>query len=474
MIVGFTQRILSRYLPTSVIVLVLCTPVLVSANVYTLPIDEEGDSDIEYTAWFDHNTISSEMVRNDGGEYSGAEASSITCSNYNGGAGCYDNHHGIDFGTTITGKDVYAADDGDVVGVGWENPYDEEQGYGFRVYLYHDDQDQRTVYAHLASTTQVALNDALDRGDILGTSSSTGISSGPHLHFGVYDGNTTATTSQLDPFGWQGAGTDPWPYNTNEYLWTTNPPSFDEGGGSYATTTVSGTISSDETWEDGYIYLVTSSGIAVAPGVTLTIEPGVIVKLTAPGSDITVSGTLDVNGTANNPVYFTSLRDDTVGGDTNGDGTSTTPAAENWEHIKIASGGTANIEYVIMRYGGAGAYDTTMYNTGGNLTIASSTINNGYRYGIRQDSGTTTIAHTEITDHIYGIHATGGVLGILFDNSFHNNTSYGVYNTTGTTTAEYNYWGDASGPYHSTLNPSGTGDAVSDDVGFAPWLTSWP
>ncbi len=33
-----------------------------------------------------------------------------------------------------------------------------------------------------------------------------------------------------------------------------------------------------------------------------------------------------------------------------------------------------------------------------------------------------------------------------------------------------NWWGDASGPYHATLNPTGTGDAVSDYVDFDPWL----
>jgi hypothetical protein len=38
--------------------------------------------------------------------------------------------------------------------------------------------------------------------------------------------------------------------------------------------------------------------------------------------------------------------------------------------------------------------------------------------------------------------------------------------------AENNWWGDASGPYHPTLNPGGLGDEVSDDVDFDPWLTS--
>lgn len=38
--------------------------------------------------------------------------------------------------------------------------------------------------------------------------------------------------------------------------------------------------------------------------------------------------------------------------------------------------------------------------------------------------------------------------------------------------AEYNYWGHASGPLHASNLP-GTGDAVSDDVDYAPWLHQW-
>ncbi|MBK6900191.1 MAG: right-handed parallel beta-helix repeat-containing protein [bacterium] len=35
--------------------------------------------------------------------------------------------------------------------------------------------------------------------------------------------------------------------------------------------------------------------------------------------------------------------------------------------------------------------------------------------------------------------------------------------------ARSNWWGAASGPYHATLNPGGTGDEVSDHVLFEPW-----
>jgi hypothetical protein len=58
--------------------------------------------------------------------------------------------------------------------------------------------------------------------------------------------------------------------------------------------------------------------------------------------------------------------------------------------------------------------------------------------------------------------------------TIHDN-SYGVLNTTSDPiTAEYNYWGDPSGPYNTTSNPTGTGNPVTDNVDFTHWLSSWP
>jgi hypothetical protein len=51
------------------------------------------------------------------------------------------------------------------------------------------------------------------------------------------------------------------------------------------------------------------------------------------------------------------------------------------------------------------------------------------------------------------------------------NIGYGVNNLANSViNAEYNWWGDASGPYHPDSNPGGLGDSVSDNVDFIPWL----
>jgi len=63
------------------------------------------------------------------------------------------------------------------------------------------------------------------------------------------------------------------------------------------------------------------------------------------------------------------------------------------------------------------------------------------------------------------------VLEAHFNNIVGNNIS-GLSNEVGTVDAARNWWGDNSGPYHESLNPIGSGDEVSDNVEFEPWLES--
>jgi len=69
----------------------------------------------------------------------------------------------------------------------------------------------------------------------------------------------------------------------------------------------------------------------------------------------------------------------------------------------------------------------------------------------------------------YGGLPTGSDVDINY-NKIYGNALYGVVNgNSELVDATYNWWGDATGPYHEPLNTRGEGDAVSDNVLFDPW-----
>lgn len=91
-------------------------------------------------------------------------------------------HEGIDLAAP-TGTDVYATGDAVVVKAGWEYG-----GYGRFIELNHGF-GYRTRYAHLYKIF-VNVGDSVRRGETIGQVGSSGVSTGPHLHYEVrYRGN---------------------------------------------------------------------------------------------------------------------------------------------------------------------------------------------------------------------------------------------------------------------------------------------
>ncbi len=122
------------------------------------------------------------------------------------------------------------------------------------------------------------------------------------------------------------------------------------------------------------------------------------------------------------------------------------------EYNTISGSGTRGIYAVAeSRSGGSSQIDT--------LTITQNTL----------DGNTSGI---EIGGSFTPPKANGTYDFATFDingNQLAGNTTYGLNNLIASmVTAEYNWWGDDSGPNHAS-NPSGTGDAVSDYVDFVPW-----
>ncbi len=211
------------------------------------------------------------------------------------------------------------------------------------------------------------------------------------------------------------------------------------------------TITGDVTWNQTSITYYLSEDFTIAEGATLTIDAGAVIKFRRPVKIfddpllLRVEGTLNVNGTVNNKVYFTSSYDDTIGGDTNDDGGTTSPQTGNWKEI-FFDGGTGNIKHAEIRYANVGIWTRDSAPT---ITNSKLTKNN---YGVYSDkaTGKPTVSQSCFTKNIrFGAFAKDG----------------------GTINAKNNYWDSPDGP--SDKGP-GLGNAVSEGVDFQPFLTTCP
>ena len=94
----------------------------------------------------------------------------------------YRAHLGTDFAAP-TGRNIYAASDGKVEFVGTQS------GYGKTIIINHQN-GYKTLYAHQNGFAKgIRVGQMIKKGTHIGYVGSTGLSSGPHLHLGMYKNN---------------------------------------------------------------------------------------------------------------------------------------------------------------------------------------------------------------------------------------------------------------------------------------------
>ena len=99
--------------------------------------------------------------------------------------GASTNHKGVDIGGVGYTTEVHAAKAGTVI------VSQRSSSYGEYVVVSHGS-GNTTLYAHMSSRS-VSVGDYVDQGDVLGITGSTGISSGPHLHFEITENGSRVT-----------------------------------------------------------------------------------------------------------------------------------------------------------------------------------------------------------------------------------------------------------------------------------------
>ncbi len=205
-----------------------------------------------------------------------------------------------------------------------------------------------------------------------------------------------------------------------------------------------------ETWEFEMI-----GAVDVNTGITLTLEPGIVINSPTYFYDIDVDGTIVAAGTVAEPIRIvgpgginlsaTSVNSVIENLNWQGTGNTSTGAGDRTSGAGMSIGGSISIiSNVEMDNCRTCVY---IYNNA-TPTLNDLTLSNAFRDGMYVQSGSPTIVNSCIT----------------------NSGNLGVENIgAGTVIAINNWWGDASGPFNATSNATGTGSAVTDGVTFDPW-----
>jgi hypothetical protein len=152
-----------------------------------------------------------------------------------------------------------------------------------------------------------------------------------------------------------------------------------------------------------------------------------------PNASITVRGTLVAQGTESQKIVFTSYRDDSFGGDTNGDWDGTSPGKGDWNYISFTTGNTnCALSHVIVRYAGGSASSAAINFYSAELELLNVNIEDSADHGIKVDTSTVTITNATIArcDRRGLLINTGDVE--ITDSTFADNQAYDIYTSANT------------------------------------------
>ena len=246
------------------------------------------------------------------------------------------------------------------------------------------------------------------------------------------------------------------------------------------------------TWNQDVVYW-TDGNITIPQNAKLVLNPGQTVKV---GSylQFIVQGTLQAAGTAFSPIVFTSKYDDSSGGDTNDDGSTSTPHANDWSGIQFTSTSTADVmDHAEVRYGGqVGTENLSAIEVdGAALSLTNSVVRDGVHAGLVALSGsnvtltgdlfvqnaggtalqfeagsTGTVVNNTLDGNLFGMVLDGGTVKFA-NNLVTNNSNTGIYERdpstlTMTDNDVYNP-GNLNGNYVGLTDPTGTSGNLSAD-----------
>ncbi len=251
----------------------------------------------------------------------------------------------------------------------------------------------------------------------------------------VTNGNGSSSSSTGGTTGTQ-ATTSPSPAPTASGAATGGAASF----GNYPVTQVGSNVTSSTTWDGSHIWQVQSS-IMVSGGATLTISPGATVSFADNTGlvvgDGTTTGTLDAQGTAAQPILFTSA-------DAN-------PTPAIWNGIELDGGAGHVMKYCKVEWGSSTPAAVQLL--GASLALEDSQISHSGASGVSLDSGShlTAFAGNTLADNgTYAIQFAdaNGVQDLGTDTTTtYSGNKYNAIDITGGAVVTSGTWANLGVPY---------------------------
>lgn len=242
---------------------------------------------------------------------------------------------------------------------------------------------------------------------------------------------------------------------------------------------INGVLVKDTIWHTSDLPFIVSRGalLWIPSNYTLTISPDSVIKFET-SAHMIVEGRLAVAGTKTARVYLTSLQDDSIAGDTNGDGSASAPGTGSWPGIAFFSGSTGDISHSVIRYAGVytgfgnGTGRASIFNLGSNILLKNVNFEENSTSDIYQSAGSLSATQINFSSGYYDFIFDGGKAEIS-QSAFYSTNAVDNRSVSAVVDARYNWWGDETGPTVST-NPSGIGKHIYGAVLYEPWLTSKP
>jgi flagellar hook assembly protein FlgD len=180
-------------------------------------------------------------------------------------------------------------------------------------------------------------------------------------------------------------------------------------------TNVSSNVTTNTEWTVTGSPYVIMNAFSVSSGVTLTVDPGVVVEFGS-GNYLVVNGTLMAAGTSASPISFTSA--------------SGTPAPGNWGFVSFTAGASASqLSYVTFQYGGGWGWGGMVFVQGSSPTFNNVTIASSSSIGLYMNTagGAPTISNSTLSNNgSYGLYLVAANSVSLSGTAFTGNSSYAV------------------------------------------------